>query len=463
MHAGILCTRCRSTFRRNPGQALRPVKKNMSSSNDIMQAKCDVCGEVAYEPYIECCECDINLCTVCFAAGRETRTHKNDHKYAVRRNDFPLFDNCNWSAKEECKLLTALSTYGYGNWEEIAKIVHTRTKLECQEHYKKYYIQNVQYNELKLLPETEQSLFPKIVTPYVYSTDINGNPPRNNTADQHLAGYNAYRSEFELSYDHNAESLFNFEDGYSDEENDDCMDALKVSLVSALNTRLKERKRRYKILQRHGLIMPNKLASWIQNFDTTLTRQKCERLLTFMQFMTGMQFDAFMESMNLETELMQRIARLCIYRSNGIKTLRAARVYKQLKTEHDLTMKEQKHATMVMSKKFENQSPIKQREVFGKSANYQNHLLRYKRTSMPLDIVDLPGFNKLSESEKVLCSNLRLMPENYLDIKEQLIAQNSKMGYLRLLDARRIVKIDVNKTRKIYDYLLYEGFISKPT
>lgn len=431
----------------------------MSSSNDILQTKCDICAEVAHEPYIECCVCDVNICTGCFAAGRENKTHRNDHKYAVRRNDFPLFDNCNWSAKEECKLLSALSTYGYGNWEEIAKMVHTRTKLECQEHYKKYYIQNVQYNELKLLPETEQSLFPKILTPYIYNTDVNGNPPRNNTGDQHLAGYNAYRSEFELSYDHNAENLFNFEDGYSDDEEDECMDALKVSLVSALNTRLKERKRRYKILQRHGLIMPNKLVSWIQNFDTTLTRQKTERLLTFMQFMTGMQFDAFIESMNLETELMQKIGRQYIYRSNGIKTLYSARLYLQLKTEHDLTIKEQKHAALVMSKKFENQSPIKHGQLFTKSTN---NMLKYKRTSMPLDIIDLPGYHRLSDSEKVLCSNLRLMPENYLDIKEQLIAQNSKMGFLRLLDARRIVKIDVNKTRKIYDYLLYEGFISKP-
>lgn len=82
--------------------------------------------------------------------------------------------------------------------------------------------------------------------------------------------------------------------------------------------------------------------------------------------------------------------------------------------------------------------------------------------AMPLEIIDLPGFHRLSEAEQVLCSNLRLVPTNYLEIKEHLIAQNSKLGFLRLLDARKIVKIDVNKTRKIYDYLLYEGFISKP-
>lgn len=461
MRAGNPCTRGRSISRRSLEPTPRPeniFQLDMSYPNDILQTKCDLCKEIAHEPYIECCECETSLCTACFASGKETASHRNDHKYAIRRNDFPLFDNCNWSAKEECKLLCALSTYGYGNWEEISKMVHTRSKLECQEHYKKYYIENVQYNELKLLSETEQSMFPKPITPYLYNTEISLNPPRNNNQDQHLAGYNANRSEFELSYDSNAESLFNFENSYSEDEDDECMDALKVSLVSALNTRLKERRRRYKIIQNHGLVMPNKLASWVQKFDKTLTRPRAERLLSFMHFMTGMQFDAFIESLNLEEELMQSLSRLYQYRSSGIKTIYAATLYKHLKKENDLVVKHQKYTTAMMMKKFESQSPIKSAHLFGKSSN----LLKYKRRSMPLDIVDMPMFTNLSESERVLCSNLRLLPENYLEIKDQLISHNSKIGFLRLLDARRIVKIDVNKTRKIYDYLLYEGFITKP-
>lgn len=428
-------------------------------SNDVLQIKCDCCGEIAHEPYIECCECETNLCTGCFTTGQEVRTHKNDHKYTVRRNDFALFENCNWSAKEECKLLSALSTYGYGNWEEISKSVHTRSKLECQEHYKKYYIENVQYKELNLLPETESSMFPKPIIPYLYSTQISANPPRNNQADQHLAGYNAYRSEFELSYDHNAESIFNIENQYSDEEEDDdeCMDALKVSLVSALNTRLRERQKRYQIIQSHGLIMPNRLVSWLQKFDLTMTRQRWEKLISVMQFMTGMQFDAFIETLNIEWELLQRIIRLSDYRKHGIKSLYSANLYRQLKKENDLVVKEQKHATSTMMKKFD-LSPTKHRLYFNKD----NQPKKFKRTSMPLEIIDLPGFHLLSESEKTLCSTLRLIPENYLEIKEQLISENNKMGFLRLLDARRIVKIDVNKTRKIYDHLIADGFICKP-
>lgn len=424
-------------------------------SSDILQTKCDSCGEGVQEPYVECCECEINLCTACFSTGQEVRTHKNDHKYAIRRNDFPLFENCNWSAKEECKLLSALSTFGYGNWEEIAKNVHTRSKLECQEHFKKYYIENVQYKELDIVPETDQSMFPHPVIPYLYSMEPSRDPPRNNQSDQHLAGYNAYRSEFELSYDHHAESIFNIEDNYSDDEQDEeedhCMNSLKIACASALNTRLKERQRWYRIIQQHGLIMWYKVVSWAQKYDKTLTKQKMERLQSFMQFMTGMQFDAFIESLSLESELTQTIINMCEYRKLGIQSLYGTRLFKKMKEVHNTTLAEQKNSTLLMAGKFESQtiSPVKKTGPFK----------RYKKSVMPLEIFDLPGYHLLNDTEKVLCSRLRLIPKNYLEIKEMLINEYNKLGSLRLLDARKILKIDVNKTKKIYDYLASDGFI----
>lgn len=54
------------------------------------------------------------------------------------------------------------------------------------------------------------------------------------------------------------------------------------------------------------------------------------------------------------------------------------------------------------------------------------------------------------------------MPDAYLDYKRILIAENMKIGYLRLADARRLIKIDVNKTRVLYDFLLEHGFVNKP-
>ena len=60
-----------------------------------------------------------------------------------------------------------------------------------------------------------------------------------------------------------------------------------------------------------------------------------------------------------------------------------------------------------------------------------------------------------------LCSSARLVPESYLEFKRMLIHECNKQGYLKLMHARNIVKIDVNKTRKVYDFLLQEGHINK--
>lgn len=75
--------------------------------------------------------------------------------------------------------------------------------------------------------------------------------------------------------------------------------------------------------------------------------------------------------------------------------------------------------------------------------------------------VGLPGYEKLTEDEKGLCSSVRIFPAAYVEYRNILINENSKNGYLRLADARRLIKIDVNKTRQMYDFLLKHGFINK--
>lgn len=57
---------------------------------------------------------------------------------------------------------------------------------------------------------------------------------------------------------------------------------------------------------------------------------------------------------------------------------------------------------------------------------------------------------------------MRVVPDAFLAYKKILIAENTKVGYLRLADARRLVKIDVNKTRVMYDFFFEHGFINKP-
>ena len=54
------------------------------------------------------------------------------------------------------------------------------------------------------------------------------------------------------------------------------------------------------------------------------------------------------------------------------------------------------------------------------------------------------------------------MPDTYLSSKSMMISECIKKNGLRLLDARKLLKIDVNKTRKMYDYLIHTGDIWQP-
>lgn len=74
----------------------------------------------------------------------------------------------------------------------------------------------------------------------------------------------------------------------------------------------------------------------------------------------------------------------------------------------------------------------------------------------------MPGYEMLDDKERELCTNIRLVPISYLEFKELLIQENNKHGSLKLAMARRQLKIDVNKTRRLYDFLAQEGYITKP-
>ena len=82
-----------------------------------------------------------------------------------------------------------------------------------------------------------------------------------------------------------------------------------------------------------------------------------------------------------------------------------------------------------------------------------------RRTYAPLDIVGLPKYDQLSKEERQICSDIRVVPQIYLQIKQVMVQECLKQDGLRLADIRPLVKIDVNKTRKLYDYFLEKEII----
>lgn len=145
--------------------------------------------------------------------------------------------------------------------------------------------------------------------------------------------------------------------------------------------------------------------------------------------------------------------RLCEFRKKGITTLAGARLYIKLKKDHEEGLRDvklyQMHPQLCILPKNEKITSLssagKKRSIF-----------------TPIEIEGMPGYEKLESKEMELCRNVRLVPLTYLDLRDTLIAENKKSGCLKLQTARRLLKIDVNKTRKLYDFLVQEGYVVKP-
>lgn len=90
-------------------------------NNLYVSGLCLACYTQLQEPYIRCAECyNVNICTNCFAQGKEFRDHLSNHAYSVMTDTFPLLTD-NWLACEEQQLLDLLIECGYGNWDDIGR------------------------------------------------------------------------------------------------------------------------------------------------------------------------------------------------------------------------------------------------------------------------------------------------------------------------------------------------------
>ena len=107
----------------------------------------------------------------------------------------------------------------------------------------------------------------------------------------------------------------------------------------------------------------------------------------------------------------------------------------------------------------------------------------------PLDLTAAEDAQLLSAKEFELCSTLRILPKAYLTMKEMMIQENNQQvrwadlsvpsvpvmmahvsrtcgrglgggqGYLKRAQARRMIRMDVNKTGKVYDYFVAVGWV----
>lgn len=276
-----------------------------------IETHCINCYNDLSDRFILCVVCDVSICCACFANGVEFNEHKNDHSYSVLSYDFILFDNSNWTAKEELTLLDGL--INLGNFGSISKKLKNRSIKDIKEHYDHFYISRKGNSLFPYMRIDDNVDYMDPIIPYRFRLDDIQDPPRfkSTSASYHsVAGYNAARSDFELEYDTNAEDLIanldHLDPGCS---NYNVLTELQCAIIKSYNRRLKERERRRRIIKEHGLILQRKVLAWLHRYDTTVTPTVYDRLSRFLQFYTGQSFEYLMEGLHRAGELKMQIAR----------------------------------------------------------------------------------------------------------------------------------------------------------
>ncbi|XP_051680664.1 transcriptional adapter 2-alpha isoform X3 [Oryctolagus cuniculus] len=400
-----------------------------SFSNDPSdKPPCRGCSSYLMEPYIKCAECGpppFFLCLQCFTRGFEYKKHQSDHTYEIMTSDFPVLDP-SWTAQEEMALLEAVMDCGFGNWQDVANQMCTKTKEECEKHYMKHFINNPLFASTLLnLKQAEEAKTADTAIPF-HSADDPPRPTFDSLLSRDMAGYMPARADFIEEFDNYAE--WDLRDIDFVEDDSDILHALKMAVVDIYHSRLKERQRRKKIIRDHGLINLRKF--------------------------------------QLEFELRREIKRLQEYRTAGITNFCSARTYDHLKK----TREEERLKRTMLSEVLQyiqdsgacQQWLRRQADIdSGLSPSVPMASNSGRRSAPPLNLTGLPGTEKLNEKEKELCQMVRLVPGAYLEYKSALLNECNKQGGLRLAQARALIKIDVNKTRKIYDFLIREGYITK--
>ncbi|XP_070390733.1 transcriptional adapter 2-alpha isoform X3 [Dermacentor albipictus] len=374
-----------------------------------MSESCSFCSYVFADVHILCMNCDpkVPICIRCFSKGLESPTHKNDHEYSVVTTEFPLLCKT-WTAAEELKLLDALLECGVGNWSDIAKHVCSKTAKECKSHYLQYYIYAPQDLLKGIAPEPS----------YVDSCQLAPVP---------------YRE-------------------------------LQLAMVSIYQDRLRERARRKWLVRKHGLVHPQKTRQSWRRYSTTLGEATTALLGRLMQLLPPNNFEFLCEGLHSEQLLCQQVQLLQESRRAGLTRLDSIALFKQCRRWRVTHRPKHTAFTELLAHiKNETSTQVWLHKQLVKDASLSPLSSKGlgRRTAPPLAIEGMPGYEKLNTQERELCAGLRIVPEMYLHFKALLVNEYEKLGSLRLANARAIIKIDVNKTRKLYDFLLAEGVVKK--
>ncbi|PIA18361.1 hypothetical protein COEREDRAFT_6597 [Coemansia reversa NRRL 1564] len=100
------------------------------------------------------------------------------------------------------------------------------------------------------------------------------------------------------------------------------------------------------------------------------------------------------------------------------------------------------------------------REIFDMRPSVSTCSVKWAKAA-PMDVSEYPMAEHLSSAERECCSILRLLPEQYLSIKQSLVraGRTKPPGSFKKRDAQKLCRVDVNKTSKVFEWFCKLGWI----
>lgn len=436
-------------------------KDNLNEPPSVgIHYSCDSCfKDISQVLRIQCAVCEeVDLCAECFANGVEFQSHLRHHDYRIIPPlIFPIYED-SWRADEELLLIEGCESHGLGNWEDIAEHVGAKDQWQCEAHFYSSYL---------------APLEPPIKKPKVPWADL-ANPQPSVPANHEIAGYMPLRGEFETEFDNDFEGQL--KDFLFVEDDSPIESRLKQSLLECYAAVLDARQARKQFIAEHGLL-DFKRQQTIEKSRNKEDREVFQALRPFARFLSSQDFSILHKGLVREEELKRRIYQLQEYRRHGIRSMSQVPAYENERKHFELYLKGGliSQGTPPLSKSpppipasLRPSSPPSQlvTPLPTNTMNVSSSVLidtgPQRRASQPLNISNADGVELLSEKERHICSILRLLPRLYLNIKDVLIREYLKYGGLKRAQARAAIKIDVNKTSKLYDFFTSAGWIKPP-
>ncbi|GLB37844.1 putative functions as component of the transcription regulatory histone acetylation (HAT) complexes SAGA, SALSA and ADA [Lyophyllum shimeji] len=250
----------------------------------------------------------------------------------------------------------------------------------------------------------------------------------------------------------------------------------KLTLMEMYAQRVEKRLEGKALIFNRGLLEYKKMQA-AEKKRPREERDIVNRLRPFAKLQTAEDYEAFASDMLYEAILRKKILDLQTYRRLGLTTAADIEKYEadlakraQAKANPARDYADRLHARAV-GRHSTGPDPRRATSTLG-DANEREMTPRLpgtaavpvappvRRPPAPLNLANSPSLHLLTPAEQTLCSQLRILPKPYLVIKETLVREYARRGgKLRRREARDLVKIDVNKTSRIWDFLVQAGFL----